>query len=490
MLSTQFSEYVRAGFAGLWIQSFEHDEAVRDLGAACKDRRWTMAVWDIDVGLSGAELAGANDPLSALKAAASLRTDPNGTAVLILKNFHKFISSAEIIQSIDRQITQGKADGIVIVILSPVVQIPIELQKLFVVLEHELPSRAELQKIAESLAQDGELPTGADLERLLDAAGGLTRYEAENAFSLSLVRKGRIDSEAVWDLKTQTLQKSGLLSLHHGSERFQDIGGMESLKRFCLRALAPNRDKAAVRARGVLLLGVAGTGKSALAKALGNETGRPTLTLDIGALMGSLVGQTEQNVRQALRIVDAMAPCVLFCDEIEKALAGSSGTGSGDSGVSTRLFGTLLTWMNDHTSDVFFIATSNDVSKLPPEFTRAERFDGVFFLDLPTSNEKAAIWTMYTAHFGLEQQDRPNDNNWTGAEIKACCRLAALLNVSLSEASQNIVPVATTASESVDRLRSWASGRCLDAQAPGIYRKADKAAPVQGRRIARDILAN
>ena len=148
-----------------------------------------------------------------------------------------------------------------------------------------------------------------------------------------------------------------------------------------------------VRPRGVLLLGVPGTGNSAFAKALGNETGRPTLMLDIGALMGSLVGETERNVRQALRIADAMSPCILFVDELEKGLSGVGG--NGDSGVSTRMFGTLLTWMADHTSDVFVIATANDVSKLPPELTRAERLDATFFLDLPAKPERQAIWAMY-----------------------------------------------------------------------------------------------
>src|SRR5439155_9516439 len=133
------------------------------------------------------------------------------------------------------------------------------------------------------------------------------------------------------------------------------------------------------------LLGVPGTGTSCFARALGNEAGRPTLLLDVGALDGSLVGQTEQNVRQALRVIDALAPCVAFLDEVEKALAGAGGTG--DSGVATRLFGTLLTYLSDHESDVFVVATSNDISRLPPEFARAERWDAVYFLDLPTAPE-------------------------------------------------------------------------------------------------------
>src|SRR5581483_7353621 len=179
----------------------------------------------------------------------------------------------------------------------------------------------------------------------------------------------------------------------------------------CRRALTPGKS---VKPRGILLLGVPGTGKSAFAKALGNETGRPTLLLDVGSLLGSLVGQSESNLRQALRIADAMSPCLLFVDEIEKAL---SGVGSqGDSGVATRMFGALLTWLSDHTTDVFFVGTSNDVSKLPPEFTRAERFDAVYFLDLPTSEEKDLIWAMYRRQFGIpESQARPDDTTWTGA---------------------------------------------------------------------------
>src|SRR5947209_14899577 len=148
--------------------------------------------------------------------------------------------------------------------------------------------------------------------------------------------------------------------------------------------------------------------------------------MDVGALMGSLVGQTEERTRQALKIVDAMAPAVLFIDEIEKALSGVQSTG--DSGVGARLFGTFLGWLNDHESDVFVVATSNDVSKLPPEFSRAERWDGTFFLDLPGQDEKGTIWRMYLDRFGLDpEQPRPNDRDFTGAEIKSCCRLAALL---------------------------------------------------------------
>ena len=311
------------------------------------------------------------------------------------------------------------------------------------------------------------------------AAAGLTRYESEGAFALSLTRHNAIRPEAIWELKAQTLKKNNLLTLHRGDERFDALGGLGNLKDFCRRALQSGKR---VKPRGILLLGVPGTGKSAFCKALGNETGRPTLLFDVGALMGSLVGQTEQNVRQALKIADAMSPSILFCDEIEKSLSGIRG--NGDSGVSARLFGTMLTWLSDHTSDVFFVCTANDVSKLPAEFARAERFDGLFFLDLPTGEEKNTMWEMYRKQFGIpENQARPDDSAWTGAEVRSCCRLSALLDVTLTQAAHHVVPVAVTAAEQVERLRTWASGRCLSAS--GIYQRAGEAPVKSSRRVQR-----
>jgi SpoVK/Ycf46/Vps4 family AAA+-type ATPase len=315
----------------------------------------------------------------------------------------------------------------------------------------------------------------------------LSRFEAEGAFSLSLVRHSRLAPEAVWELKVQALQKSGLLSLHRGKETFGDLGGLDALKAFCMQALRARPPGSAVTPRGILLLGVPGTGKSAFAKSLGNQTGRPTLVLDVGALMGSLVGQTEQNIRSALRIADAMAPCLLFLDEVEKALAGATSSGVTDSGVSARLFGSLLTWMSDHESDVFVVTTSNNISALPPEFGRAERFDAVYFLDLPSKAERQAIWRIYLAKFAIPDQPMPEDADWTGAEIKSCCRLASLLDVSLLEAARNVVPVAATAAESVERLRTWACGRCLSANTPGLYTRSRSAGEQVKRRVSRPV---
>ena len=491
-LTQRLTEYVSACFTALWIQSFEHEDALREIAQMCHDQDWKLAVWDVAQGLQipGSEQpadAGGSDPLAAIRSINALAS-AESSAVLALANFHHFLNSPEIVQSLAHQITLGKQNRTFIVVLSPVVQVPTELEKLFVVVEHELPDRNQLAEVARGIAtEDGELPEGDELETVLDSAAGLTRYEAEGAFSLSLVRHRRIQADAIWELKSGMLKKSGLLQLHRGAERFDNLGGLQSLKSFCLRAMRRQGHQDPLRRpRGVMLLGVPGTGKSAFSKALGAETGRPTLVMDVGALMGSLVGSTEANIRQALKIADAMAPCVLMVDEVEKALAGAANSGTTDSGVTARLFGTFLSWMNDHESDVFLITTCNDISKLPPEFSRAERFDGVWFLDLPSQGQRQPIWEIYLNLFKLDRnQPRPRDKGWTGAEIRACCRLSALLDVPLSAAAQNVVPVSATAAESVERLRTWATGRCLDADEGAIYRHNGAAKARPGRKVRR-----
>ena len=180
-----------------------------------------------------------------------------------------------------------------------------------------------------------------------------------------------------------------------------------------------------------------------------------------------------------------MAPCVVFVDEVEKALAGVPASGQADSGVSARLFGTLLTWLNDHESDVFFVCTANDISRLPPEFAGPSGSTRCSSSTCPGRGRRRRSGGCTSERFGLDpDQRRPSDRDWTGAEIKACCRLAALLDVPLVEAAPNIVPVAVTAGESVERLRNWAAGRCLSADRPGIYTRARRGGKA-GRNVRR-----
>lgn len=470
-LSERMSEYVAACTTGIWIESHEHGDAIAEIARLCHEHDWKLATWDIARGLSAsaADADQVNDPLAAIGAVNAMASD-EGTAILVLQNFHRFLQSAEIVQALIQQILTGKQNRTFVVVLAPVVQIPIELEKLFVVIEHELPDREQLLTIAGGIAtEEGELPEGDELQRVLDAASGLTRYEAEGAFSLSLVREGRLSAETLWLQKAQALKKSGLLTLYRGADDFNSLGGLSGLKDFCRRSLMQtDRSNPLKRPRGVLLLSPPGCGKSQFAKALGRETGRPVLMLDVGSLMGSLVGQTEERTRLALRIADAMAPCILMLDEVEKAFSGANG--QSDSGVSSRMFGTFLSWLNDHETDVYVVCTANDVSRLPPEFARAERFDSIAFIDLPSREEKELIWNLYLGVYELDrEQDRPQDTDFTGAEIKACCRLSVLLDVSLVDAAKNVVPVSVTSAEAVASLRTWASGRCMDAAAGGIF---------------------
>ncbi len=478
-LKQQLREYVAAVFSGIWIQTAEPEEAQAEIAQLAKDESWNLKTWDVARGM-WCTPAGENDPTYPL--ADLLRTPPqDGQAgVLVLWHYHRFLNAPAIMQTTVNTLLKAKQQNLFVFVLSPVVQIPIELENLFVVVNHELPDADTLKLVGHELQPELPPPTPA----VTNAALGLTRGQAESAFALSLARHNEYQAETVFELKANALKKSGLLELHRGKETFADLGGLDALKQFCRQALAV-KENVSLKPKGIMLLGVPGTGKSAFAKALGNEVQRPTLTLDVGALYGSLVGQTEERIRKALAIADAMAPCILFIDEIEKALSGVGS--SGDSGVASRLFGTLLTWLSDHESDVFVIATSNDVSKLPPEFSRAERWDAIYFLDIPTAVQRCKIWQLYQTFYQLGANEKPasnltNDDQWTGAEIKACCRLAALLSVSLTKAGSHVIPISNTAPEKVSALREWASGRCLDASEGGIYYATKQQPTNTGRR--------
>lgn len=480
-------ELIQAGFSGLWVRSYEPDEVERLFQAMGHQRQWKLLAWDCARGIrditpnaiGGVPNVQADTPVAALNKC-DWRSEDNKPVILLMHNLHRWIDAPPVAQALQNQIIEGKTIRRFVCAVSPVVKLPSEIEKLVTVVEHPLPTTSELEKIGRELHEDIP-PSPASLR----AAAGLTRTAAENSFTLSLVRHGNVDPSVVWELKAQELEKSNALSLHKGAERFSDLGGLEALKSFCHRALTRNTGE---KAKGVMLLGVPGTGKSAFAKALGNETERPTLCFDMNSLMSKYVGDSESNLKAALAVADAMSPCVLFVDEIEKALAGGASSQSGDSGVSRRLFGALLSWLNDHQSDVFFVGTCNDVQSLPPEFARAERFDATFFLDLPTFEERDAIWRNYIRAYGLRHEDAvvetPPSEDWTGAEIKACCRLAKMLDVPLSAAAEYVVPVAVNARDKINALRDYAQSRCLSASKPGRYVRPTQAATQRAERRA------
>ena len=209
---------------------------------------------------------------------------------MVFENLHRFLGSTEILQALSRQVSHGKHTRTFVVILSPVVTLPAEIEKQFIVVEHELPNHEQLREIATGIAQGDELPTGEEFSRVLDSAAGLTRYEAEGAFSLSIVRHGKLDPACIWDVKSQQLKKSGLVSIHRGTESFQQLGGLDNLKAFCLRAMRRQSEGAVSnRPRGVLLLSPPGCGKSQFAGA--GQRNRPP---DCGARCRGSLGLTRR----------------------------------------------------------------------------------------------------------------------------------------------------------------------------------------------------
>ena len=217
-LGERLSEFVRAAFTGLWVQSFEHDDAIAEIAQLCHQQRWALATWDIDRGLnfqgrdtdSGTSVS-AGDPLTAIRSLGAM-ANPEGTSLLVLQNFNRFLNNIEVVQALDSAIAAGKTGRTFVVVLSAVVNIPVELERQFVVIEHDLAGRDQLERIARGIATEpGELPGGEELTAVLDAAAGLTRVEAENALSLSLVRHNRVTPDVLWELKAQTLKKSGFI---------------------------------------------------------------------------------------------------------------------------------------------------------------------------------------------------------------------------------------------------------------------------------------
>jgi SpoVK/Ycf46/Vps4 family AAA+-type ATPase len=322
---------------------------------------------------------------------------------------------------------------------------------------------------------------------------GLTLNEAENAFARAMVEDGKLsdsDVDTVLDEKRQTIKKSGILEFITVDVALDDVGGLQNLKRWLLKRDESWLDEAKSYGipapKGILITGVPGCGKSLTAKAIGAAWQLPLLRLDIGKIFAGLVGSSEQNMRTAIRTAEAIAPCILWIDEIEKGFAGSSG--SGDSGTSARVFGSFLTWMQEKTHPVFVIATANNIDKLPPEFLRKGRFDEIFFVDLPTRTERKMIWDLHlNKRLKSPQvlgQTKLDDalfeglsditEGYSGAEIEqaviaglfdAFSEKRSIKDEDLARSVKNMVPLSITQAEAIDTIREWANVRAVAATA-------------------------
>ncbi len=496
-LTQRLTEYISACFTGLWVQSHEHEDAIRDIARMCHQEKWRLAVWDVCAGLQlhgqdGGQAvdAAGTDPLAAIRSINALAAKDT-SAILVLVNFHRFLESAETVQTLFQQITRGKQNRTFIVVLSPIVKIPVELEKLFTLVEHALPDRSQLEQIARLTATQPSDLDEAELPRILNAAAGMTRYEAENAFSLCLAKERpenapadwhpHLDPEVIFDLKAQAIAKSGLAKIYKGTESLADIGGLARIKYHLSLCAGVTGD---LQPKGLVLVGQPGTGMSHIAKAAGKILGRPVIMASLSRLKGSLVGETGANTRRLLALVRAIGRCVVVLDEGNQQLGG----GAERHETTEEMIGELLTYLNDQ-QDAFFILTANEIASLPDALTRPGRFEGVYFVDLPSAEQQEAIWSICLQKYKLDsKQTRPAYEGWTGAEIDQCCKVARMYRMSLTEAALFVVPICVRQAEQIEARRQWANGACLDAEGPAYFRwNGSRTTPIKpGRKIRRD----
>ncbi len=422
-------------------------------------------------------------PLDALPAIAKL-TAPT---LVVLHDFHVCLEDPLVVRAL-RELCQDLSDSYTtILIVSPVLRIPVELEKTVTVLDVPLPDAHELlellRKIAAVMKQQGRAINLArdEVERLLRAAQGLTLDEAENAFARAIAHDDKLDADdiqLVLDEKRQVIRKSGLLEYYATDEDLGGVGGLEHLKVWLDRRSAAFGDEAREfglpEPKGLLLLGVQGCGKSLTAKAIASQWRLPLLRLDMGAIFGSLMGSSEANIRRAIKIAEGVAPVVLWVDEIEKGLSGLKSSGETDGGTGARVFGALLTWMQEKTAPVFVVATANRIADLPPELLRKGRFDEIFFIDLPSREERAQIVSI---HLRRRQRDVAQfdvdaiaaaSRGCSGAEIEqaivsglyqAFGEHKALDTSHILTALAETRPLSQTMAEDISELREWARTR-------------------------------
>lgn len=457
------------------------------LRKAAAELRLPVWTWSVTRGLARDGMDpqyGTADPRKALAFVAELR-DPG---VFVLVDAHHALADPLVVRLV-KEIAQAARPAQTVVLVGQRRAIPPELEGLALPWTLKPPPREEIERVVRRTLDDlaaRNLPVSLgreEVEALVESVRGLSAGEAERVILQAAFRDGRVDQgdvEFVRTARAELLNASGVLELVPTDRGgLEQVGGMEELKAWLgLRGRAFDRDARAFGLdppRGVLLTGVPGCGKSLVAKTAARTWGLPLVLLDPSRLYGPYVGESEERLHRALRAVEAMAPVVLWIDEIEKGFAAG---GEGDAGVSRRLLGTFLRWMQDRPAGVFVMATANDVDALPPEFLRKGRFDGVFFVDLPGEGERREIFRLHLARrgrdpagFDLAGLARATEG-FSGAEIEAAVVGALyrayaakkdLTEEDLLEEIAGAVPLSRSRAEDVARLRAWASGRALAA---------------------------
>lgn len=322
----------------------------------------------------------------------------------------------------------------------------------------DLPGVESLRNLWNGFQQATNVPF---VESVLQNLRGLTVWEAEQVLYTEYVRSGKthVSSASVMRAKEHLINQTPGLRLVSEVPDVGDVKGLDNLKRFML---ATAKDS---RSLGVVMLGVQGTGKSMAAMAVASALQRPLVELNIGATMGSRVGQSESQMRQALDVVAAVRPCVLLLDEIEKMLSGTESSGKSDAGTTSRVASDLLKFLQNRPDGIYVAATCNDVSKIPPEYLRAERWDAIFFVDLPNLSERKEILDHYKSEYCVvdDSVSSAELEGWTGAEIKSLVRISAMTGDPLSVSKSYVVPISTTRAEEIQVLRDVWAPRCVPA---------------------------
>lgn len=395
-----------------------------------------------------------------------IRQNDEKQEIFLVEDFHKYFDDKKVIVSLRKLSAELKLCNKHLIFLSPFHKLPEEIEKYLTVVNMPLPDRKDLQIRLKAIAKETSI--NPDLEKyIIDSALGLTDTEADLAFRLAKEKVGLDKKEAIQIIaneKEQIIKKSGILDYFQvNMDLEQSVGGLDNLKSW-LKQRSKSFERRAKdfglkEPKGILLLGVPGCGKSLTAKCVATEWKQPLLRLDIGKVFQAEVGSSENNIRQAIATAEAVAPCVLWIDEIEKGL--SFGGGEKDGGTNSRVFSTILTWMQEKTKPVFVVATANNISDLPPELLRKGRFDKIFFVDLPTREERTNIFKIHLEKYGQNSitdiECLANQSKFfNGAEIEECVKEAMFLSyiensdnnqislIHLEKAIKQVVPLSQT----------------------------------------------
>ncbi len=481
---------LRARYPLIFIPSGEEERLEAILNTLQPQR--PVYIWDFVEGYQGNPNDagfGKRNPLQALEFLEKLPV--SAPAILVLRDFQRFLEDVAISRKLRNLSRLLKSQPKTILMVSPNLTIPPELADGITVLELPLPNTQEIETEIKTLWQQlGQPLPEVGVGALVRACQGLTLERIRRVLGQAIAKHNGLSLEDV-DLilaeKRQILQQTQILDYFPATETLADIGGLENLKDWLLRRGGAFSERARQYGlpypRGLLLAGIQGTGKSLTAKVIAHQWQLPLLRLDVGRLFAGLVGESESRTRQMIQIAEALAPCVLWIDEIDKAFMGVDGRG--DAGTSSRVFGTFITWTAEKTSPVFVVATANNIQTLPPELLRKGRFDEIFFVSLPTTEEREAIFQVHLSR--LRPQTIRNYDlhrlayetpDFSGAEIEQCIIEAMHIGFSqerdfttedILTAASEIVPLAHTASEQVHHLQAWAAaGKARSASRYGL----------------------